>query len=186
MGHRIEPLSQATLPDLLRFFEEVAFVDHPAWASCYCFFPHAPHATESWKERTGPQNRAGTCARVAAGTMGGLLAYDGDHVVGWCNAGDRAWVTMQGEFEASSRKMGAISCFVVAPDRRGQGIAAKLLAAASRKLKAEGCAVVEAYPYPDAKSAAEAHTGPLPMYEKAGFKEHSRDDDGSIVVRRDL
>ena len=94
----IRPLTPQRLGDLLNFFEQRAFADHPKWASCYCHFPHADHDNIVWSERTGEQNRAATCQRVADGTMMGWLAYadagdgKGSQAVGWCNAGPRRFI----------------------------------------------------------------------------------------------
>jgi GNAT superfamily N-acetyltransferase len=116
--------------------------------------------------------------------MSGLLAFDGDEVIGWCNAGDRAWVTILDELEPADGRVASITCFVVAPDRRGEGIAGALLAAACEGVKARGFDYVEGYPLAGPDSHAER--GPLPMYLKGGFTELSRDKDGGVVVRKAL
>jgi len=54
--------------------------------------------------------------------MHGLLAYDGGEVIGWCNAGARDWIRgMLDHIEPAEGGVASISCFVVAPDRRGRG-----------------------------------------------------------------
>ena len=46
--------------------------------------------------------------------------------------------------------------------------------------------IAEAYPRPDASSAAANHFGPLAMYLAAGFAVHRTDGDGSVCVRKPL
>ena len=182
----IRPLTPQRLPDFLDFFEQRAFTDNPRWQSCYCHFPHADHATVIWKERSAVQNRAATCERIAAGTMGGWLAYSQQQAIGWCNAGPRRFVA--GLFDAPeplAERIGAIACFVVAPAFRGQHIATALLAAACDGLRERGFEWAEAYPRADAATAAESHHGPLAMYLAAGFVV-VKDDDGDLTVRKRL
>jgi len=57
----IRPLTAASLPDFLHFFDHVAFSDNPKWASCYCHFPHADHSRVEWKTRGAEENRAAIC-----------------------------------------------------------------------------------------------------------------------------
>ena len=166
----IRPLTPQRLPDLLAFFEQGAFVDHPEWASCYCHFPHADHAAIVWKERSAADNRAATCARVEARTMTGWVAFADGQAIGWCNAGPRRFVA--GLFDAPEplvERIGAIACFVVAPAFRGHGIATRLLGAACDGLRELGLEWAEAYPRAAAASAGDNHYGPLSMYTAAGF-----------------
>lgn len=54
----IRELSPDLLEDYLDFFDHAAFADNPEWAACYCYFPHAPHATQKWNEQAAEHNRA--------------------------------------------------------------------------------------------------------------------------------
>ena len=183
----IQPLTPQRLPDFLDFFEHRAFTDNPRWQSCYCHFPHADHARVVWKESSAAQNRASTCERIAAGTMGGWLAYSQQRAIGWCNAGARRFVA--GLFDAPeplAERIGAIACFVVAPAFRGQRIATALLTAACDGLHRQGFEWAEAYPRADAANAAESHHGPLAMYRAAGFVVVKQEDDGGLTVRKRL
>jgi GNAT superfamily N-acetyltransferase len=183
----LHPLSAERLPDLLHFFEQRAFVDHPAWRSCYCHFPHADHAVIVWKQRSAEENRAATCANVEAGRMHGWLAYEQGEVVGWCNAGPRTAVAgLFDEPEPLADRIGAIACFVVAPDARGRGIATALLDAACVRLTAQGYEWAEAYPRDGETDAGANHHGPLAMYERAGFGIVKRENEGSLTVRKRL
>ena len=177
----IRPLVPARRDDYLEFFEQRAFTDNPQWDSCYCHFPHADHAAKEWSQRSGEENRAAVCARIADGRMSGWLAYVDGRTVGWCNAGPCSAVAgLFDELEPLADRIGAIVCFVVAPEHRGQGVARALLAAACDGLAARGFEWAQGYPLKDADaSAAESHFGPLALYREAGFEEA-----GAIGKRR--
>ena len=77
----------------------------------------------------------------------GWLAYAGNEVVGWCNAGPRHGINgLFDEPEPLTDRIDAIVCFVVAPESRRHGVAAALLDRACAGLRAQGYAWAEAYP----------------------------------------
>jgi len=183
----VRPLSQDLLGDYLRFFDDKAFTDNPRWAFCYCYFPYHDPDKIDWQKRTGAENRAAITACVHAGTAQGYLAYEGDEVVGWCNAAPRRLYPMLNDPpEPDAETTGSICCFIVAPAHRGKGVAKALLAAACDGLKSSGMRAVEARPVKDAQGPAANHYGPLPLYLNAGFAIVREDDDGSVLVRRSL
>lgn len=183
----IQPLSADRLPEFLAFFDATAFTDNPRWASCYCQCFHENHNEVVWKDRTGAQNRARACERIAAGEMQGYLARSGGQPVGWCSAAPRKlFHALDDEPTPDADKVGAIMCFLVAPAHRGSGIARRLLDAACAGLRSQGLAIAEANPRPNAASAAENHFGPLRLYLSAGFDIHRTDADGSVYVRKTL
>ncbi len=184
---QIKPLSDALLPDFLRFFDGTAFADNPKWSSCYCQCFYEDHSVVKWAERTAPQNRAMACDRINQGLMQGYLAYVDETPVGWCNAAPRRLLhALDDEPSDGADSMGTIICFLVEPTHRGQGIARRLLDAACYGLRAQGMTVAEANPRTGTQSAAANHFGPLNMYLTAGFSIHREDDDGSVFVRRTL
>ena len=187
MAVTLQPLSPATLPDLLAFFDAEAFSDNPKWASCYCQCFYEDHRVVKWSERSGEQNRDCAIRRCEAGAMRGHLAYIGDKVVGWCNAAPRALLhALDEEPIAQADATGCILCFLVAPALRGQGIASALLRAACDGLAAQGLKFVEANPRTGTASPAANHFGPPAMYLAAGFAIDRDSDDGSVWVRRAL
>jgi ribosomal protein S18 acetylase RimI-like enzyme len=165
----IRPLSADLGDDYFRFFDGEAFSDNPGWASCYCYFPHAPHATEKWDERTGAQNRQAVGEIIAGGTQRGFLAYVDGKVVGWCNAGLHSTFTTLDPEQAGTPPTGSIVCFVVSPAYRRRGVARELLAAVLDGFRRDGIRVVEAFPRMQASNPAEHYHGPLELYLRAGF-----------------
>ena len=187
MTLRIQPLTPDRLPRLLAFFEGDAFSHHPSWASCYCQCFYEDHRVVDWKTRTGAQNRTIAIRRASEGAMQGWLAHDGDVVVGWCNAAPRALLhALDEEPIAHAAETGSILCFLVAPARRGQGVATALLQAACEGLRAQGLRFAEANPRTGTNDAGQNHHGPLAMYLAAGFTVDRECDDGSVWVRKAL
>jgi GNAT superfamily N-acetyltransferase len=187
MQPTLQPLSPATLPDLLAFFDGDAFSDNPKWASCYCQCFYEDHRVVTWSERTAEQNRTIAIRRGNAGAMKGTLAVVDGQVVGWCNAAPRALLhALDEEPLAEAATIGCILCFLVAPALRGQGVATALLHAACDGLRAQGMKIVEANPRTGTNSASANHYGPLAMYLAAGFVVDRESDDGSVWVRKSL
>jgi len=185
-GFIIRALSPEILDDYLAFFDHEAFADNHRWASCYCYFHHAPYSYRQWKKRTAAQNRAAVSQRILDLQMHGYLAYFGGKPVAWCNAAQRTLMTtLYEEKELPVEQIGSIVCFVIAKPNRGQGIARRLLEAACEGFRRQGLQFAEAYPQKVAQSDAANHRGPLSMYLAAGF-EPVRDMDGTVIVRKRL
>jgi len=183
----IAPLTPQRAADFLDFFDHRAFADNPKWSTCYCHFPHADHAAKAWSARSGAENRAASCALIAAGTMTGWLAYADAAAIGWCNAGARRHIAgLFDEPEPLADRIGAIACFVIAPAFRGRGVARRLLAAACVGLAERGFEWAEAYPRVGTDSVTENHYGPLTMYSAAGFEPIGPERDGGVTVRKRL
>jgi GNAT superfamily N-acetyltransferase len=185
----VRPLSRENARDLFAFFEGEAFVDHPAWAACYCNFVHFDHAASAWKLERPEYNKAETAARIDRGRMRGHIAFEGDRPVSWVNAGPSAFFA-GGNFsvaDADAATLGNIICFVVAPRWRRKGVAGLLLDAACAGLRSQGMTIAQANPREEARDDGDNHFGPLSMFLHAGFKVHHHDEsDGSLYVRKAL
>ena len=174
------------LDDYLNFFDNIAFVDNPKWASCYCFFPQASHETCIWKERTAEKNRADVIKNITEGKMNGYLAYDNNQPVGWCNAGPRGYMTITPDYdEPDADKIGAITCFIIKKEYRKKGVARLLLKTACEGFKNQGFKYVEGYPMKDVKGDAPNHWGPMELYISEKFEEYTTEDD-TIIMRKTL
>ena len=104
-------------------------------------------------------------------------------VVGWCHAAPKTeLLNIEGDKDPA---VGAIVCFVVAPDQRRQGVATRLLDAAIEHLRKRGMRTAEAYPRlgeSDPSHGAQAmYVGPLSMYVKAGFAIEEQHEDFAVV-----
>jgi len=127
----------------------------------------------------------------------GVLAYDGDDVVGWAGVHPRADTSF-----ARNRKIPHVDdlevwsvwCIRVRPGHRGEGISHHLLAGAVEFARDHGAPVIEGYPL-DNKGAridlTMAYVGSRRLFEKAGFTKAADTDsvlDGfpRVLMRLDL
>ena len=137
--------------DYLAFFDR-AFADNPAWSGCYCSFYEDPCTDAEWNPAAsaGPAHRAARGAQIRSGRAHGVLAFDGKEIVGWCNAAPRSAFGNLRAFGSAvddpNEPVGAVMCFVIAPERRREGIATALLGGAEQLFRELGLSVAEAYP----------------------------------------
>jgi GNAT superfamily N-acetyltransferase len=103
--------------------------------------------------------------------------------VGWCSFGPRAdfprLETVKAYRRDDTADVWCVNCFFIARGYRGQGVARKLLAAAIEAMRRRGVHLVEAYPVTTTKAgkrlaAAFSWTGPIKIFEEAGFEEVQR------------
>jgi ribosomal protein S18 acetylase RimI-like enzyme len=184
----VKPLNPERLEDFFHFFEQVAFIDNPDWASCYCSYYHIACSEAEWAKRSGKENRESTRQGILSGKMRGYLAYLGQSPVGWCNAngkGNYARLAADKMGNDSREKVGSIVCFVIGPQYRRRGIAKRLLEEACAGFERDGYVDAEAYPRKGASSDAQHYHGPLSMYLKAGFTVH-REFPEFLIVRKRL
>lgn len=172
-----------------RFFDRDAFSDHEDWAGCYCLESHiASEANEALTDREARKQKAAEL--IGEGVMTGYLIYDGDEIVGWCNAGDKtsygpicAYAPMRtGPLEKGRVKV--LYCLDIAPQARGRGLARLALEQVLADAKEEGYAFVEAYPFRDT-SFPYQYRGPVRLYEQYGF-ERLRELDWCVVMSKAL
>lgn len=187
MSLQLLPLTPGRHADWLRFFEGPAFADNPAWASCYCAYNYLDHSTVKWSERGGDENRSCMGKWIAEGHAQGWLAYQDGIVVGWLNAAPRSHYPAFACHGDDDARTGVLSCFVIAPSARRQGIASTLLKAACNGFETHGFTTVEAWPNREARDAATHYHGPLDMYLANGFVVVRDEPNESLIqVRRTL
>ena len=125
----------------------------------------------------------------------GVLAYDGDEVVGWAAVHPRADTSF-----ARNRKIPHIDdlevwslwCIRVRPGHRGTGIAHHLIDGAVEFARAHGAPAIEGYPVDNDDRKVDltmAYVGTRALFEKAGFTLASRTEATSagfprVVMRR--
>lgn len=184
----IKKLDSSLTDDFLYFFENVAFCDHEEWAFCYCL---ECHLGEYHFDLITDRSERQSCAidLIKKGVMQGYLAYEGEKVVGWCSATDKANCSMFLEdpvFSTPDTEKGLIKsvyCFDIAPDKRKQGIASLMLERVCLDSAAEGFSYVEAYPFADEGYEYQYH-GSRAMFEKQGFYLYKKGDDLNIMRKK--
>jgi len=175
----VRPISPDQHDAVMHYFDMVAYADNPNWSKCYC----AERLVEDYESRTKEQNRAFRSQLIQSAKANGLVAYRLGRVVGWCHAAPKTELLhIEG---ANDPAVGAIVCFVVAPDQRRQGVATALLEAAVEHLRKRGMREAEAYPWlgeiDPSRWAQSMYVGPLSMYVKAGFAIAEQHEDFAVV-----
>jgi GNAT superfamily N-acetyltransferase len=166
VAYRVERFGPATHGDFRRLHSDA---NGAGWCQCVAWWVPT---WDGWVERTARQNAELRQRLCDDGRYDGLLAYDGDEPVGWCQLGPRGRLpklARQLELEPDDPTW-AVSCFLVAPSHRGRGVAGVLLDAAIATARAEGAARLEGYPRPGRTAADDAWTGPARVFEQRGFR----------------
>jgi GNAT superfamily N-acetyltransferase len=104
----------------------------------------------AYREVPRDKNKAAFQEIVKRGPPPGLVAFDGDIAVGWCQLTprdalpwlDRAWRLKR----VDQLPVWSLSCFYVRIGYRRQGVTSALISAALRAAKRAGGAAVKAYP----------------------------------------
>lgn len=194
MSITIKPLAPELYDDYLEFFDIRAFSDGNPNGPCYCTSPNQTQA--EIEQMVGEFRENGVKATVrkyavnmlGEGRISGYLAFDGDVSIGWCNAADMdsysGFVPDFARSAACGRTM-SIVCFEIAPEYRGKGIASAFIERVCADAKAAGYAAVEGYAKIRDTRDEFDFTGPVRLFEKAGFTEVSRQD-GQIIMRKPL
>jgi len=132
----------------------------------------------------GPARGARVAELMEDGPIG-VLAYDGDDVVGWAAVAPRADTTF-----ARNRKIPhlddldvwSVWCIRVRPGHRGEGISHPLLAGAVEFARSHGAPAIEGYPVDNRGQKVDltmAYVGTRTLFEKAGF--HKAADTSSVL-----
>src|SRR5207237_8190633 len=111
---------------------------------------------------------------VKHGPPPGLLAFDGDVAVGWCQLTprdalpwlDRTWRLKR----VDDVPVWSLSCFYVRKGYRRQGVTSALTAAALKAAKHAKAPALEAYPLDGDKTPSASGTGYVSTFARAGFK----------------
>jgi GNAT superfamily N-acetyltransferase len=159
-------------PDLWPAFADL-FGKHGACNGCWCMYWRIGGA---YNQRPREKNKAAFKAVVKKGPPPGLLAFEGDKVVGWAQLTPRAVLPHldRGRF---TRKLDdvpvwSLTCFFIRKGHRGKGVMTALLDAAIDYAKAMNAPALEAYPVKtDTKrSNSGMYTGAASSFTRAGFK----------------
>lgn len=162
-------------------------------ATCWCQFFHLRNA--EWNATRVADRRSALREQVCGGGRPpGVLAYAGDQVAGWCQVGPKdsyarlttARVSMPPKGESDPAGLWSITCFVVPTARRGQGVAAALLAGAVAHAEAAGALAVEGYPVDtdgERRSSSSLYHGTVTMFAGAGFTAVRRPSPTRAVMR---
>lgn len=149
---------------------------------CWCLSYRIPNREN--RELSGTARGERVRQLMAEGPPG-VLAYDGDEVVGWAAVHPRAGTSF-----ATNRKIPHVGdadvwsvwCIRVRPGHRGRGISHALLQGAVDFARASGARVLEGYPVDNQGKRVDltmAYVGTQSLFEKAGF--HKAADTKSVL-----
>lgn len=108
--------------------------------------------------------------------------------VAWCNVNDKSAYSRfdfdagVSDFirESEDKHIKAVTCFVIAPEYRGKGIATALMEKVLQDAQLESYDAVEGYPRLHDKYEPFDYTGPIRLYEKLGFVKMA--EKGNVII----
>ena len=169
MSFAIEPATEVRFDDVATMLGP----KNPASSVCWCL----SHRIDSKanRELVGPARGRYMHELTRRPVAPGVLAYDGDLVVGWAAVAPRAELP----FERSTKiphvddlPVWSLFCIRVRPGHRGRGIAPALISGAVDYAASEGAPVVEGYPVDNQGQKLDvtmAYVGTRSLFEKVGF-----------------
>jgi GNAT superfamily N-acetyltransferase len=181
----IRPLT----PDLWPAFEDL-FGPNGACSGCWCMWWRM--ARTGFVKGQGPVNKAAFKRIVKRGPPPGLLAFESDVAVGWCQLTPRSDLPVLDRSRmlvpVDDKPVWSLSCFYVRKGYRKRGVTSALITAAVKEAKKQGAPALEAYPWDTAekKGASTVHTGVASTFARAGFDVVARRAAHRPIMRKTL
>jgi GNAT superfamily N-acetyltransferase len=175
-------------PDLWPALEDL-FGKNGASNGCWCMYWRLG---PEYRKRPREKNRNAFRKIVIQGPPPGLLAFDGETAVGWCQLtlrDDLGWLKRKPVLgRVDALPVWSISCFFVRRGYRRQGVMSSLIAAALNAARRAHAPALEAYPVDTARrgSTSNVFTGTTSAFERLGFKTVARRTVTRPVMRHDL
>jgi len=178
----IRPLT----PDLWPALEDL-FGKNGACNGCWCMWGRIGSA---YRKRPREKNKVAFREVVKRGPPPGLLAFDGDVAVGWCQLTprdalpwlDRTWRLKR----VDDVPVWSLSCLYVRKGYRRQGVTSALIAAGLKAAKRAKAPALEAYPIDADETPSASGTGYASTFARAGFKTVARRTPPRPMMRHDL
>ena len=180
----IRQLTPDLWPDL-----EALFGKGGASSGCWCMYWRIG---SQYYKRPREENKAAFRRLVKRGPPPGLLAFDGDMAVGWCQLTPRdalPWLNRTRILKpVDDVPVWALSCFYVRRGYRKRGVTSVLIAAAVKAAKRAKAPALEAYPVDTQvpKSTTNIFTGTASTFARAGFKTVACRVPSRPIMRLDL
>jgi GNAT superfamily N-acetyltransferase len=175
-------------PDLWPALENL-FGKAGASNGCWCMYWRLGG---TYRDRPREANKEALRNIVRQGSPPGLLAFDGELPVGWCQLAPRdalPWLDRMRWFQrVDDVPVWAISCFFVRRSHRRQGVMSELVAAAVTAARRARVTALEAYPIDTSlpKSSSNIFVGTAATFARAGFKVVARRASARPIMRHDL
>ena len=182
MKLRIEPLTPKLWPAL-----EDLFGKKGACNGCWCM---NWRIGREYQRRSREANRADFRDIVRRGPAPGLLAFEGDLPVGWCQLTPRSdlrWLDRQWRLKrVDNLPVWSLSCFYIRQGYRRKGVTSALIEGALKAAKDAGAAALEAYPLDAKLTGSSSWTGFASTFERLGFKIVARHTPPRPIMRHML
>jgi hypothetical protein len=173
-------------PDLWPALEDLFDTKGPC-SRCWCM---AGRIGPAYRRRPADANKAAFRAIVEHGQPPGLLAFDGELPIGWCQVTPRDEVPALDRIPHLKRvddvAVWSLSCFYVRIGYRRKGVTKALIGEALKTAKRGKAPTLEAYPLDAALSPSASSTGCATTFETAGFKVVARRLAARPIMRHDL
>jgi GNAT superfamily N-acetyltransferase len=162
---------------------------------CWCLSYRIP--SKQNVELRGPERGKLAKQLVGQDPPPGVLAYDGDEVVGWAAVHPRADTNFARNRKiphVDSLDVWSVWCIRVRPGHRGKGISHRLLEGAVEFARSYGAAAIEGYPVDNQGRKVDltmAYVGTRKLFEEAGFTKAADTDSvlngfPRVLMRLDL
>ena len=178
----IRPLT----PDLWPALEDL-FGKHGACNGCRCMYWRVGAV---YRKRPPDKNKNAFRAIVKRGPPPGLIAFDGDKAVGWCQLTPRdalPWLDRRWRLKRIDEvPVWSLSCFYVRMGYRKRGVTSALIAAALKAAKRAKAPALEAYPLDADKTPSASGTGYATTFARAGFNIVACHVPSRPIMRHDL
>ena len=166
---------------------EDLFGTRGACNGCWCMYWRIG---ADYRKRPRERNRLALREIVKRGPHPGLIAFDGDVAVGWCQLTPRSalpWLDRTWRLKrVDAVEVWSLSCLYVRIGYRKRGVTAALIAAAIRAAKRARAPQLEAYPLDAGKTPSASGTGYVSTFARAGFRTVARRFAPRPIMRHDL
>lgn len=178
----IHPLT----PDRWKALEDL-FGEKGACNGCWCMYWRIG---ATYRKLPRDKNKQAFHRVVNAGPPPGLLAFEGDLAVGWCQLTPRkdlVWLDRTWRLKRpDDTPVWSISCLYVRIGYRRRGVTSALISAAIQAARRAGAPAIEAYPLDADRSPSATGTGYVSTFRRAGFKVITRRTPARPIMRLEL
>jgi GNAT superfamily N-acetyltransferase len=180
----IRPLTPSLWPAL-----EDLFGKGGASNGCWCMYWRIG---PEYHKRPREKNKSALRRIVKKGPPPGLLAFDGDRAIGWCQLTPRqdlSWLNRKPAFQpVENVPVWSLSCFYIRRGYRRRGVMKALIVEALKAAKCANAPALEAYPVDAAQAGSTSNmfTGTASTFRRLGFRIVARRQPCRPIMRYDL
>jgi GNAT superfamily N-acetyltransferase len=172
--------------DLFSALEDL-FGEQGPVSRCWCMYWRIGN---DYRKNPREKNKAALKKIVKQNPPIGLLAFDGDIAVGWCQLTPRdalPWLDKTWRLKrVDDKPVWSLSCFYIRKEYRKKGVTTALINAAIETAKKAGAPALEAYPLDGDLSPSSTSTGYATTFARLGFKVVARNFQPRPIMRYDL